>query len=87
MIPYPYAADDHQTRNAEIFVQAKAALLLKETELVDDMLGRKIQQLLSDPATLQQMSVAAAKLAPKNAADLVVDTMERYSQPHDALAA
>lgn len=87
LIPYPYAADDHQTRNAQIFVRAKAALLLKESELVDDLLGKKIAQFLGEPAALRAMGAAAAALAPKNAAELVVETMERYSQPHDALAA
>jgi hypothetical protein len=33
------------------------------------------------------MSLNAAALAPKNAAGLIVDTMERYSHPHDAVAA
>ncbi len=87
LVPYPYAADDHQTRNAEIFARAKAAILLRESELVDDLLGRKISQLLREPATLQAMSVAAAALAPPDAASLVVDTMERYSQQNDAVAA
>jgi UDP-N-acetylglucosamine--N-acetylmuramyl-(pentapeptide) pyrophosphoryl-undecaprenol N-acetylglucosamine transferase len=87
LIPYPYAADDHQTRNAEIYAQAKAAVMLKESELVDDLLGKKIQQLLGAPDTLREMSAAAATLAPKNAAELVVETMERYSHPHDAVAA
>jgi UDP-N-acetylglucosamine--N-acetylmuramyl-(pentapeptide) pyrophosphoryl-undecaprenol N-acetylglucosamine transferase len=87
LIPYPYAADDHQTRNAEIFVRQKAALMLKELELVDDSLGKKIQQLLNERETRAAMARAAAALAPKNAASLVVDTMERYSQPHDAAAA
>lgn len=87
LIPYPYAADDHQTRNAEIFVKANAAVLLKESDLIDDSLGKKISQLLSEPETRRAMSAAAAALAPKNAASLVVDTMERYSQPHDAVAA
>lgn len=87
LVPYPYAADDHQTRNAEIFVRANAAVLLKESELIDDLLGKKIQHLLSEPETLHTMSAAAAALAPKNAANLVVDTMERYSHPHDAVAA
>ncbi|MGH7938838.1 MAG: undecaprenyldiphospho-muramoylpentapeptide beta-N-acetylglucosaminyltransferase [Chthoniobacterales bacterium] len=87
LVPYPYAADDHQTRNAEIFVRANAAVMLKEAELIDDLLGKKIQQLVSEPETRRTMSVAAAALAPKNAASLVVDTMERYSQPHDVVAA
>ncbi|MBA3962955.1 MAG: undecaprenyldiphospho-muramoylpentapeptide beta-N-acetylglucosaminyltransferase [Chthoniobacterales bacterium] len=87
LIPYPYAADDHQTRNAELFAASKAAVVVKESELIDDLLGKKIQTLLSEPETLRAMSAAAFTLAPKNAAALVVDTMERYIQPHDAVAA
>jgi UDP-N-acetylglucosamine--N-acetylmuramyl-(pentapeptide) pyrophosphoryl-undecaprenol N-acetylglucosamine transferase len=87
LVPYPYAADDHQTRNAEIFVRANAAVILKESELSDDLLAKKIRDLLSDAQTLRTMSANAAQLAPINAAGLVVATMERYSQPHDAVAA
>ncbi|HEX8280549.1 MAG TPA: undecaprenyldiphospho-muramoylpentapeptide beta-N-acetylglucosaminyltransferase [Chthoniobacterales bacterium] len=79
LIPFPYAADDHQTRNAEIFARAEAAVLLREAELSADVLARKIRELLNDPARLQRMSENSAHLAPKNAADLVVDTMERYT--------
>jgi UDP-N-acetylglucosamine--N-acetylmuramyl-(pentapeptide) pyrophosphoryl-undecaprenol N-acetylglucosamine transferase len=87
LIPYPYAADDHQTRNAEIFVRASAALMLKEADLSGELLAKKIRDLLSEPETLRRMSANAARLAPKNAAGLVVDTMERYTLPHDAVAA
>jgi UDP-N-acetylglucosamine--N-acetylmuramyl-(pentapeptide) pyrophosphoryl-undecaprenol N-acetylglucosamine transferase len=87
LVPYPYAADDHQTRNAEIFVRAKAALLLKESDLSGELLAQKIRELLNDPATLRKMSASAGALAPKNAAALVVETMEKYSQPDDAVAA
>src|SRR5450432_308532 len=86
LIPYPYAADDHQTRNAEIFERANAALILKEADLTGDLLAQKIRDLLSEPQTLRNMSANAARLAPENAASLVVDTMEKYSQPHDAVA-
>ncbi|MGH8093626.1 MAG: undecaprenyldiphospho-muramoylpentapeptide beta-N-acetylglucosaminyltransferase [Chthoniobacterales bacterium] len=87
LVPYPYAADDHQTRNAEVFVRGKAALLLKESELSGELLAKIIRDLLGDPETLRAMSAQAAALAPKNAATLIVQTMERYSQPHDAVAA
>lgn len=80
LIPFPYAADDHQTRNAEIFSRAEAAIILREAELSGDLLARKIQELISDPAKLQRMSENCGRLAPKNAADLVVQTMERYTQ-------
>ncbi|HEY1581470.1 MAG TPA: undecaprenyldiphospho-muramoylpentapeptide beta-N-acetylglucosaminyltransferase [Chthoniobacterales bacterium] len=87
LVPYPYAADDHQTRNAEVFVRANAAVLVKESELAGDLLSQKIQGLLGETAELQAMAQKAESLAPKNAASLVAETMERYSRPDDAVAA
>ena len=85
LIPFPYAAEDHQTRNAEIFARAGAGIILKESDLAGDLLARKIRELSGDPAKLLRMSENSARLAPKNAAALVVETMERYTQPnHDA---
>lgn len=85
LIPFPYAAEDHQTRNAEIFARANAAILLKESDLTGDLLARKIQELSGDATKLLQMSENAALLASKNAAALVVETIERYTQSnHDA---
>ena len=80
LIPFPYAADDHQTRNAEIFVRAGAAIMVREAELAGDVLARRIRELIHDPTKLQRMSESCAQLAPVNAANLVVDTMERYTQ-------
>ncbi len=79
LIPYPYAADDHQTRNAEIFVKAGAAMMLKESELSLDMLAHKISGLNADPQQLRRMSESAARLSPTNAANLVVAAMEKYT--------
>ena len=87
LVPYPYASDDHQTRNAEIFVRANAAVMVKEVELAGDQLAHKIRDLLGNPATLRTMSANVAALARKNAASLIVETMERYSHPNDAVAA
>ncbi|MEY2490826.1 MAG: UDP-N-acetylglucosamine--N-acetylmuramyl-(pentapeptide) pyrophosphoryl-undecaprenol [Verrucomicrobiota bacterium] len=85
LIPFPYAAEDHQTKNAEIFARADAGVILKESDLADDVLARKIRELIGDPGKLHGMSENSARLAPKNAAALVVETMERYTQPnHDA---
>ena len=85
LIPFPYAAEDHQTRNAEIFARADAAVILKESDIAGDSLGRKIRELIEDADKLRRMSENSAQLAPKNAAVLVVETMERYTQPnHDA---
>ena len=83
LIPYPYAADDHQTRNAEIFAKADAAVLFKEPELEIESLARKIKEWIADPEQLRRMSENCARLAAKNAAGLVVSTMEKYTT-HDA---
>jgi UDP-N-acetylglucosamine--N-acetylmuramyl-(pentapeptide) pyrophosphoryl-undecaprenol N-acetylglucosamine transferase len=85
LIPFPYAAEDHQTRNAEIFVRAGAALLLKESELTAELLAREIRELIDHPNELRRLAENSAQLASKNAAGLVVETMERYTQSnHDA---
>jgi UDP-N-acetylglucosamine--N-acetylmuramyl-(pentapeptide) pyrophosphoryl-undecaprenol N-acetylglucosamine transferase len=84
LIPFPYAADDHQTRNAEIFVRAEAAILLKESELSGDMLARHLNDLIGKPDRLRKMSENAARLAPKNAAETVAATVEKFSS-HEPL--
>jgi len=85
LIPYPYAADDHQTRNAEIFTGAGAAILLKESELTAGLLARKITELAGNPQLLRRMSESSAHLAHKDAAGRVVATIETYIN-HDRSA-
>ncbi len=51
LLPYPHAADDHQRKNADIFVAAGAARLVDEREIVgrlDDHLAELLQHLLMD---------------------------------------
>jgi len=86
LVPYPYASDDHQTRNAEIFVKANAAIMVREVELSGDLLEQKIRDLFGNPEILRRMSTNIAALAPKNAANLIVETMEKYNHPNDLAA-
>src|ERR1700730_2199817 len=48
LIPFPFAANDHQTRNADIFARAGAAIMLKESELSGDLLARSLKELVTD---------------------------------------
>jgi UDP-N-acetylglucosamine--N-acetylmuramyl-(pentapeptide) pyrophosphoryl-undecaprenol N-acetylglucosamine transferase len=82
LIPFPYAADDHQTRNAEIFARAGAAVLVKESELSGDTLARHITDLIDSAGKLKRMSESSARLTPRDAAGAVAATMEKYSA-HD----
>jgi UDP-N-acetylglucosamine--N-acetylmuramyl-(pentapeptide) pyrophosphoryl-undecaprenol N-acetylglucosamine transferase len=79
LIPFPYAADDHQSRNAEIFARAGAAIVLKESELSGELLTGKIKELIENASQLHRMSENSGCLAPNNAAGLVATTMEKYT--------
>jgi UDP-N-acetylglucosamine--N-acetylmuramyl-(pentapeptide) pyrophosphoryl-undecaprenol N-acetylglucosamine transferase len=79
LIPFPFAADDHQARNADIFGKAGAAIVVRESEIPSDALARQIRSFIDDPARLRKMSKACARLATGNAASMVVETMERYT--------
>ena len=79
LIPFPFAAEDHQTHNADIFAKAGAAIVVRESEILNDALARQICSLLEEPNRLQKMSEACARLATRNAANAVVETMERYT--------
>jgi UDP-N-acetylglucosamine--N-acetylmuramyl-(pentapeptide) pyrophosphoryl-undecaprenol N-acetylglucosamine transferase len=79
LIPFPYAADDHQTRNAEIYARAQAAILLKESELSGELLARKMRELIENPELIERMSANCSRLGPKDAAGCVVTTMEKYT--------
>jgi len=62
-IPFPRAADDHQTRNAQALERAGAALLIPQAQLTSDLLAKSILDLLRDRARLARMSAAAKQLA------------------------
>lgn len=68
LIPYPFAADDHQTINARVFSQAGAALLLPQADLTTDHLIQQVMDLLNHPRRLQEMGEAAAHLAVRDSA-------------------
>ncbi len=85
VIPFPYAADDHQTRNAEIYARADAAILLKQSDLSGESLARNIRELVENPQRLQQMAANCARLAPNDAAGRVANTIEKYIS-HEAHA-
>ena len=81
LIPYPFAAEDHQTLNANIFERAGAATLLKERETSGENLAEKLLWFLDDPARLSDMSARSASLAPKQAAERVADVILAFAAP------
>ena len=73
-VPFPHAADDHQTANAAALVAAGAAAMEREAELDEARLVARLRALLTDAATLADMGAKARALGqPNAAADIAAD--------------
>jgi UDP-N-acetylglucosamine--N-acetylmuramyl-(pentapeptide) pyrophosphoryl-undecaprenol N-acetylglucosamine transferase len=71
LIPYPHAAADHQTSNAEWMRRAGAAVVVSDAELTPERLAREVGGVLGDRARLASMGRASAKLARPDAAQAI----------------
>ncbi|MEH2069720.1 MAG: undecaprenyldiphospho-muramoylpentapeptide beta-N-acetylglucosaminyltransferase [Nostoc sp.] len=73
LIPYPFAAEDHQSYNAEVFSKAGAALTLKQSHLTAQQLQSNVLNLLHSPQELAKMGEKAKAIA-------VPDSAEKLAQ-------
>ena len=76
LVPYPYAADDHQTKNAEVFAAANAAVLRQESELDAGVLVADVTHIFGESENLEKMGAASAALGVKDAATRVCTVIE-----------
>jgi UDP-N-acetylglucosamine--N-acetylmuramyl-(pentapeptide) pyrophosphoryl-undecaprenol N-acetylglucosamine transferase len=76
LIPYPYAAEDHQTKNAEIYERSGAALLYQQKEMDAAQLASVLLDLMSDDERLAKMGESMNSFAIVDAADQVCDAVE-----------
>ena len=65
-VPFPYASEDHQTKNAQKLVDTQAAYMIKDSE-VNDALFPKVKQLINDELLLQKMGESLLKIGIKDA--------------------
>jgi UDP-N-acetylglucosamine--N-acetylmuramyl-(pentapeptide) pyrophosphoryl-undecaprenol N-acetylglucosamine transferase len=77
LVPFPFAADDHQTRNAESMVSEGAAIMIRNEDLNGQKLASTIRGLLSDIPSLQQMERNARRIAVLDAEQRIVDLAEK----------
>lgn len=80
LVPYPFAADDHQTGNAHAFAAAGGGWVMPQHDLTAERLAERVTALLSEPATLARASAAARSFAEPDAAErlalLVAETLD-----------
>ncbi|MDH3202304.1 MAG: undecaprenyldiphospho-muramoylpentapeptide beta-N-acetylglucosaminyltransferase [Myxococcales bacterium] len=75
LVPFPFAANDHQAKNAAALEEQGASVCIPESELDVDALGTLVAALLDDPAKRQAMSLAARRHGRPDAAATIVDDM------------
>ena len=85
LIPYPYATDDHQRKNAEALRNSGAATLISDEELNGQTLYEEAARIVFDDDLLNEMSAAARNLGRPNAArelaDLVIGIAKSKNNP------
>jgi len=78
LVPFAYAVDDHQTRNAEYLADAGAAIILSQSSLDARTLAAALKPLLSDRKVLLSMAIAARHKALPDAAEKVVEACREW---------
>jgi UDP-N-acetylglucosamine--N-acetylmuramyl-(pentapeptide) pyrophosphoryl-undecaprenol N-acetylglucosamine transferase len=76
LVPYPAAADDHQSFNARIFEQAGASRLLVESKTTPETLHQVVSEILTNAPMRYRMAEAARSLASEDAAQRVAEEIE-----------
>jgi UDP-N-acetylglucosamine--N-acetylmuramyl-(pentapeptide) pyrophosphoryl-undecaprenol N-acetylglucosamine transferase len=76
MIPFPFAADDHQRKNGEAMELAGAARMIVQQSLTGKGLAEEISKLVKEPEKVTAMELAARELSRGDAAAAVVDLIE-----------
>lgn len=77
LIPLPTAAEDHQTRNAEVFARTGAAVLLPQAEATGEALGTLVRDLLTDETKRHALATRLKAAAIPDAAARVAEAIEQ----------
>lgn len=80
LVPFPFAADDHQTRNAEAFERAGAARLVKDAAMSGEALVSAVMAVATEAGVLEKMGAAAKKFARPGAAARAADILEQVAR-------
>jgi UDP-N-acetylglucosamine--N-acetylmuramyl-(pentapeptide) pyrophosphoryl-undecaprenol N-acetylglucosamine transferase len=79
MIPYPYAADNHQVLNARVMEKRGCSIVIEESNLSAIGLGEVLWDLIRDQEKREVMSQKAKGYARPNAAKAIVEELEELA--------
>lgn len=73
LVPFPYAVDDHQTKNANYLAERDAAILIQQADLNKETLTALLTEQLNQRETLMEMANKALSLGKPEASDVVAN--------------
>ena len=79
LVPFPFAADDHQRHNAEALERVGAAIVLTEDRLTVERFCDAIGALAKDPERRQRMGRCARSMAREGTAERAADVLEEVA--------
>lgn len=79
LVPFPFAAEDHQTTNAEAYVASGAAYMQRDDELDGSAFAEKLFALVDDAELRERMHDAAAGFKTQDAAANLADVVCRIA--------
>ena len=84
IVPSPYLSGDHQSKNAEVYAKAEAAVVVNEFDMKDDpnVLYKAISDLLNDDKRRVKLSQNLHGFAKGNALDVMVDMIIEAPREH-----
>ena len=85
LVPYPYAANNHQESNALSLVHAGGALMIRQSELTAGKLAGVISDLAAHPERLDEMRRNVALLSRPDAAAAIVDGVLQCAEKRGSL--
>lgn len=82
LVPFPFAADDHQTRNAEAIARGGAARMVRDAEFSGEKLFATVAELAGTAGVLEAMAEAARRFARPGAAARAAACLEEAAKSH-----
>jgi len=80
LVPYPFAADNHQEINGQYLVEAGAGLMFRQTDLTGEKLGLEIKRILADKKLLAEMAENSGMVAKPEATENIVNECVKLLQ-------
>lgn len=79
LIPYPFAASDHQRKNAQAAVRAGASVMLEDHACIAENLLNVLRPMVTNPEMMARMKAAALALGHPHATEDIIRCLKRFA--------